>query len=103
MMKERQLSVHLYSHCHAMLLQGQSIENREPTAAERAAKEFTSVEGIGEATAMVLASTCALGGAPHASLTSLTEWASQQDNWRCLQEFLLHRCVILGFCDVLRL
>lgn len=45
------------------------------TPEEAAAKEFAAVDGIGEATAILLAKTTALGGRRHSSLDSLREWA----------------------------
>lgn len=66
--------------------------NAAPTSAEVAAREFMEVEGLGEVTAMVLATTASLGGQPHPSLASLTQWAqASKQNAALLQNFLLHR------------
>lgn len=56
-------------------LQGERIEGSSASPEEQAAREFSAVEGIGEATAIVLARTAALGGARHGSLGSLRSWA----------------------------
>lgn len=53
------------------------MESAAASAEEKAAREFQGVEGIGEATAMALAYTKALGGAQHASLASLQDWVRQ--------------------------
>lgn len=57
-------------------LQGERVEADAATPEEAAAREFATVDGIGEATAILLARTRALGGATHASLDSLRGWAS---------------------------
>lgn len=48
--------------------------------------------GVGEATAMALALTNALGGRRHEGLASLRAWARAGEHAAQLQAFLLHRC-----------
>lgn len=71
--------------------QGLRLENQQQTLPEIAAKEFCSIEGIGEAVAMVLALTNRLGGTPHRSLHSLRAWARDPTNSKELASFLLER------------
>ena len=74
-------------------LQGQRVGNNVLTAAEKAAQEFQTIEGIGESTAMALALTEALGGRQLTSLAALHSWAGTEANCRALQQFLLYRQV----------
>lgn len=62
--------------CPCTMLQGEKLESAAATPEEQAAQEFCGVEGVGEATAIVLARTTALGGSRHAGLESLRGWAS---------------------------
>ena len=54
--------------------QGEQLEHAAETPEELAATEFRRVEGVGEATAIVLARTAALGGQRHSGLASLQAW-----------------------------
>jgi len=44
---------------------------------EKAAQEFMKIEGVGERTAMVLATTTSLGGTQHRDRDSLAKWAAE--------------------------
>jgi hypothetical protein len=55
--------------------QGEKLEQASATPEELAAREFCRVEGVGEATAIVLARSTALGGTVHVGLDSLRAWA----------------------------
>ena len=57
--------------------QGEKVEGAQQSAEERAAKEFCSLEGVGETTAMALAFTTQLGGSQHHSLASLRAWVQE--------------------------
>lgn len=57
-------------------LQGGKVEQAAAAPEELAAREFCGVEGVGEATAIALAHSTALGGSRHAGLDSLRSWAS---------------------------
>ena len=74
----------------SLWLQLQRLPSATPLPAELAAREFMSIEGVGEATATVLALTHALGGTPHPSLQSLQTWA-KRDGGVELALFLLTR------------
>ena len=52
--------------------------------------------GVGEATAMALALTRALGGRRHEGLATLRAWARAGEHAALLQAFLLHRCRTRG-------
>lgn len=72
--------------------QGERMGAAALSAEEVMARQLQEeVEGVGESTAQVLALTCALGGARHASLVSLRTWARLHTNAQQLQHFLLHR------------
>jgi len=55
---------------------------------EKAAKDFMRVDGIGEATAITLATTTCLGGYKHKGIRSLAKWARQGTNEDALVKFL---------------
>lgn len=61
--------------CVCFCAQGERVEADAATPEEAAARQFASVEGVGEATSILLARTQALGGRRHASLESLRGWA----------------------------
>ncbi|KAK9865407.1 hypothetical protein WJX84_001322, partial [Apatococcus fuscideae] len=62
----------------------------QATAEEAAAKEFMALDGLGEAAAMALSLTKALGGQRHSSLASLTSWvAAEASRLTELQTFFL--------------
>ena len=70
--------------CHAASApQGERMEGEEQSAEERAAKEFRTVEGVGEAVGMVLAFTTALGGGRHGGLASLRAWVQESGQCSC--------------------
>ena len=56
-------------------LQCSKLESCSSTPEEAAAAEFCSLDGVGEATAILLARSSALGGSQHAGLASLRAWA----------------------------
>jgi hypothetical protein len=60
----------------AAALAGERPASGEPSAEERAAAEFARLDGVGEATAVALARTSALGGARHASVDALCAWVA---------------------------
>ncbi|KAL4438181.1 hypothetical protein ABPG77_010542 [Micractinium sp. CCAP 211/92] len=79
---QRAIAVNLYNEAELRAaLQGERIECSSSSSCpeEQAAREFCTVEGIGEATAIVLARSSALGGARHGSLASLQAWAGVSD------------------------
>lgn len=82
--------------CHHTL-QGERIEvSAAATPQERAAHEFMSVEGIGEATAIALSKTVALGGAAHGGLASLRDWAGAAGERRTKS----HACTAGGWAQI---
>ncbi|KAL4857760.1 hypothetical protein ACK3TF_002179 [Chlorella vulgaris] len=69
--------------------QGGMLEQAVACQEEQAAKEFLAVEGVGEATACVLARTTALGGSRHSGPASLRAWAnSSEGNSQVLFDYL---------------
>ena len=64
------------AHLVPALAQGGKLERAAESPEEQAARELCSVEGVGEATAIVLARTQELGGACHPGVDSLRSWAS---------------------------
>ncbi|KAI7838346.1 hypothetical protein COHA_007914 [Chlorella ohadii] len=74
---QRAIAVNLYTPAElAAARRGERVAAAEVSPEERVARELCSVEGIGEATAVVLARTTALGGSRHTGLESLRSWAS---------------------------
>ena len=77
----------------ACTMQGERPWSIQATAEEAAAKEFMALDGLGEAAAMALSLTKALGGQRHSSLASLTSWvAAEASRLTELQTFFLDRC-----------
>ena len=74
------------------MMQGERPWSIHATSEEVAAQEFLQLPGLGEAAAMTVALTAALGGCRHGSLASLTSWlAAGADHLDQLQAFLLDR------------
>lgn len=71
-------------------LQLRRLPCANPLPAELAARQFMSIEGVGESTATALALTHTLGGSQHSDLASLRAWA-KQDRGIQLAIFLLSR------------
>jgi hypothetical protein len=65
-------------------LQCAKLETSSSTPEEAAAAEFCSLDGVGEATAIVLARSTALGGSQHGGLESLRAWAGATGERRLL-------------------
>ncbi|KAK9819083.1 hypothetical protein WJX81_007711 [Elliptochloris bilobata] len=74
----------------AAAMQGERAAAAEPAPEERCAAELCEVAGVGEATAMALALTSALGWRRHGGLASLRAWVSHADHAAQLLAFLLH-------------
>jgi hypothetical protein len=73
------------------LPQGERAAVVRPAPEERCAAELRGVAGVGEATAVALACTAALGGRRHGSLASLRAWVAADGHAAALLAFLLHR------------
>ncbi|PRW45124.1 hypothetical protein C2E21_6400 [Chlorella sorokiniana] len=93
---QRAIAINLYSPAElAAALRGERVVAVEASPEEQAARELCSVEGVGEATAIVLARTTALGGTRHTGLDSLRSWASASDaNAQALFDFLTSSCEV---------
>ncbi|UPR04828.1 hypothetical protein HOP50_18g81730 [Chloropicon primus] len=65
-----------------------ALEGSRAWNEEKAAQEFMKIEGVGERTAMVLATTTSLGGTQHRDRDSLAKWAAE-DGGAMLKRFLL--------------
>lgn len=74
-------------------LQASRQQEQALSVAEAYAAELQAIQGIGAATAKVLALTTALGGARHDSLQALCSWLASDPGYpEQLQHYLLHRC-----------
>ncbi|KAL4448494.1 hypothetical protein ABPG75_005713 [Micractinium tetrahymenae] len=87
---QRAIAVNLYDEAELRAaLQGEQIECSSDSPEELAARDFCTVDGIGEATAIVLARSTALGGSRHGCLESLRGWAGASDkNAHALLDYL---------------
>lgn len=87
---QRAIAANLYSKEELRaVLQGGMLEQALACPVEQAAKEFLALEGVGEATACVLARTTALGGSRHSGPASLRAWASSSEgNSQVLFDYL---------------
>ena len=76
-------------------LQCAKLETSSSTPEEAAAAEFCSLDGVGEATAIVLARSRALGGSQHGGLESLRAGAGATGERRLLPAAAAKAAVLL--------
>lgn len=77
------------------MVQGERPWSIQATVEEAAAREFMTLDGLGEAAAMALSLSTSLGGQRHPSLSSLKSWlAADDEHPDVLKAFLLDRYFI---------